>query len=114
MALSGDQDKGCPHCPPAEEQEHGAHHQPADDASGEAHCVSGSGDCSLSDELNHDGRYSQLKLNDHPVDVPIAISDWSYVADTPVAKELAGVCRSRSPPPDSSPPLNVLYCVYLD
>lgn len=77
-------------------------------------CASNGGDCGILDELNYDGRSVQLKLKDAPDDGPVAIislEDWSPLAPS---ASLPGIGHTRSPPPGDSPPLNVLYCVYLD
>lgn len=114
MAMSGDQGRDCPHCPPPESQDHHQHHGSETDEIDQAPCASASDDCSLDDEFNYDGRNAQVKLKDLPIDAPLAINDLIDAATVARFDDLRGVFPTRSPPPDSAPPLNVLYCVYLD
>ena len=114
MAMGTEQDRDCPHCPPSETQEHHGHHGVTVEEVDQTPCASASDDCGLGDDLNYDGRNTQLKLKDLPVDAPVAISNPIDIAAVARFVDLRGVCPTRSPPPDSFPPLNVLYCVYLD
>lgn len=114
MAMGGEQDHDCPHCPPSELQGHHGHHGSMDDEVDQAPCGLATDGCSLGDDLNYDGRNAQPKLKDLPTDFPLAISDL-FVADIAARfVDLDRACPTRSPPPGSYPPLNVLYCVYLD
>lgn len=114
MAMGGDQDHGCPHCPPPESQAHHGHHGSTAEAVDQTHCATVGDDCSLGDDLNYDGRNAQVKLKDLPIDTPLAIGDLFATATAARFVDVGGVYPTRSPPPASSPPLNVLYCVYLD
>jgi hypothetical protein len=110
MALGGEIDHDCPHCPPSHERQHDSHNM----ASNEMPCATGAADCDVLDEFDYDGRLSQLKLKDPRNDLPVAIIS--------VTELLAGVRHSRvekrrpthNAPPGYPIPLNVLYCVYLD
>ena len=114
MAMGGEQDHDCPHCPPAETQGHHGHHGSKDKEVDSSPCGLSADDCSLGDDLNYDGRNASSKLKDSPNDVPLAISDFIEAETDTRYVDLGGVCPTRSPPPTSSTPLNVLYCVYLD
>ncbi len=114
MAIDGTQEDDCPHCPSSEAQGHPQHHGSAVEKDDKAPCASASDDCSLSDDVNYDGRNAAVKLKDLPLDVPLAIGDLIHPVATARPVGHGGVCPTRGPPPDSSPPLNVLYCVYLD
>lgn len=85
-----------------------------DMASGDMPCATGTVDCSIRDDFNHDGRTVQLKLNDPPNDVPVVINAVETLTPAAQPIDLVGMCPTRSPPPGDSPPLNVLYCIYLD
>ena len=114
MAMGTEQDRDCPHCPPSETQEHHGHHGVTVEEVDQTPCASASDDCGLGDDLNYDGRSTQLKLKDLPVDAPVAISHPIDIAAVARFVDLRGVFPTRSPPPNSFPPLYVLYCVYLD
>ena len=114
MAMGGELDHDCPHCPPSESQRHHGHHGSTVEEVDQTPCASAADDCSLGDDFNYDGRNTQVKLKDLPNDVPFAISDLIDTVAAARFVDLQGICPTRSPPPDSSPPLNVLYCVYLD
>ena len=114
MAIDGNDDGGCPHCPPSESQEHQGHHGSPSEMAGGGSCASASGDCSLGDGLNHDSRSVQPKLKDLPAELPLATFESFSPVPTARHVDLRGVCPTRSPPSNFSPPLNVLYCVYLD
>lgn len=115
MAFDGPDQPGCDHCPPAHASQHAhhapdAHQPPMPDTS----CVTSPDDCSLLDELKHDGRNAGLKLKDAPSDVPLAVHPAT--AQVFPARPAAGVggCPPRRPPPGDQTLLHVLYCVYLD
>ena len=113
MAMGGDDEHDCPHCPPAHAAHHDEHEMAAaDKAHSDAPCATGVADCGVSDAF--DIRNPQLKLEDLPNEVPVTVS--SMEALTPVVPYIAirGVGPTRSPPPAQSSSLNVLYCVYLD
>jgi len=108
MALERDHD--CPHCPPAQEHEMAMHHG-HDAAADQAPCASLQVQCGDLDEFSVDGRNGQLKIKD-VVELPVAIA--SDIVD-PVSASYRHTYRSTDPPflAGASPPLRVLYCVYL-
>jgi hypothetical protein len=110
MALESMQDKDCAHCPPAQMQEHGGMHASMVD---EMPCADAATDCSFSEDLNHDGRSGQLKLKDAQIDTPVAIAprEFTLFNGSPASFQLRP--RYASVHAAASPPLNVLYCVYL-
>lgn len=117
MALGGESDHKCPRCPPKQEHnDHAMRHgqMPGHDmAHNEMPCATDATDCSLFDELNYDGRIAKLEVNDAPTDCPIAIDTWGVSDANLIPAQYRGWYSSRSPPRGKTPPLNVLYCVYL-
>ncbi|MDH3266708.1 MAG: hypothetical protein OEM25_07065, partial [Gammaproteobacteria bacterium] len=76
-------------------------------------CADGLADCSIVDDVNHDGRGGALKLKDAPGDTPVAVAPAEIaLAFPPAAKALL---RPRLAPLQMGAPrpLHVLYCVYL-
>ena len=115
MALDVADDRECPHCPPAQIGPHDHHALPAhSSAVHEVPCATSAEDCSLSDELNYDGRNVQLKLKDLPGDIPLITPPLLESNPSTRPAACVGWYPTRSPPPGSQPPLNVLHCVYLD
>ena len=119
MAFGGGGDHDCVHCPPVQAEEgsaHGAHHQDdSDDAdSVSSPCDMGVSQCAFGDDFNYDGRILKVKVKDAPGDVPLAIAPG--IAEVSLAAISPAIpCNSiRSCVPGEPPPLNVLYCVYLD
>jgi len=114
MAFSGASVHDCPQCPPAHTHQHA-------DLSMDLHapvlsdnpCATNATDCDVLDDLNYDGRVAQLKLKDAPNDAPVAINSLDAQFPASQSFDFFGVHPTRSPPPSDSPPLNVLYCVYL-
>ena len=94
--MDGGMDGDCPHCPTPMQQDCGA------------------GACTYVDRVDYDGRTPQVKLaNVQPDDHPVLLPTLEIVLPLPT-----GAC-STGPPPDATsdlptPPLNVLYCVYLN
>ncbi len=94
--MDGQMDGDCPHCPTPMQQD----------------CAAGA--CTYVDRVDYDGRTPQVKLaNVQPDDHPVLLS--ALEIDLPLP---TGAC-STGPPPDvtsdpTSPPLNVLFCVYLN
>ena len=119
MALGNMAENDCPRCPPSHEEQksdhamHGGRMAAEDAASGGMPCSDAATDCTLLDELNYDGRLVKLELNDAPNDSPIAIAPPFVCEPNLRPAAYHGWHPSRSPPPPSSVPLNVYYCVYL-
>jgi len=115
MAMGADDDHDCPHCPPTLAEHHDGHAMSSDALAGhDMPCATRAADCSVSDEYSVDGRTGQLKLNDVPSDWPVAILPFAeFLADIQ-PKRTTDKPLKVSHPPGSSPPLNILYCVYLD
>lgn len=110
MASEADDDHDCPHCPPAQTQEHGGMYGNMDH---EMPCADGVADCAIVDDLNHDSRSGKIKLNDAPTDLVIAIAPndftgpYCHPADVTLRPGYALALAS------TTPPLHVLNCVYL-
>lgn len=114
MAMGGDDDHDCPHCPPSHTQRHEGHEMSSDTMPDhDMPCATGAADCTAFGAVNVDARSGDLKLRDAPIDqldviVPFAVS----IADAGPSR--TAVIEPPWPhPPDSTPPLTVLYCVYL-
>lgn len=108
MALGSEGDHDCPHCPPAHEM---SMHMHGDMES--APCAGGASGCDNAGEYYYDGRHNEPKLKDQPSDQPLVVLPWADQALVPhrtSAPHLSG----RSLPPGVPPPLNVLFCVYLN
>lgn len=116
MAFGGPGEHDCLHCPPAHAEEGSAHsqHHSDDSDSVSSPCEMGASQCTFGDDFNYDGRILKVKVKDVPVDVPLAIAPG--IAEVSLAAISPAVpCNSiRSYIPGDPPPLNVLYCVYLD
>lgn len=110
MAYEVENDHECPHCPPTEMQGHHDVHAGMD---AEMPCADGLSDCGLDSDFSHDARGGQSKLKTGHSDTPVAI----IAAEIPAP--IQSLARQRSPPRittahlGASPPLHVLYCVYL-
>lgn len=76
-------------------------------------CADATTDCSFSEDLNHDGRSGQLKLKDAQVDAPVAIAPKEFTSFNGRPANFRPRPRHTSVRAAASPPLNVLYCVYL-
>lgn len=119
MALGDMQERDCPGCPPAHQDERSGHAMQGGDkaveesASGEMPCATAATDCNLLYQLNYDGRTVKIDLNDAPNDSPIAIAPPPTFESALKPIEYRGWHSTRSPPPPASVPLNVFYCVYL-
>ena len=113
MAFGGVGDHDCMHCPPANSGEVSSHsaHDMDHSAPVTAPCETNASQCTIVDDFNYDGRSTKVK--DAPSDVPIGIT----LSDDGVLSESRSYAHSaiggRSHPPSSSPPLNILYCIYL-
>jgi hypothetical protein len=111
IAMVDDEDHNCPHCPPEHSVHHDAALMPVD---GNAMpCMTGELDCSGLDDVNHDGRFAQLKLKDVPSDGLAVIGTLSDGFAVPRLLGDVAVVPTRGPPSGVAPALNVLYCVYL-
>jgi len=96
--------------PPMQMHEHGGMHG---DMVEPMPCADGLTDCSIVDDVNHDARDGQLKLKDTAGDMPaaIALQEISLPFRAPTDTLLRP--RYTSGHAGASPPLHVLYCVYL-
>ena len=94
--MDGQMDGDCPHCPTPMQQD----------------CAAGA--CTYVDRVDYDGRTPYLRLaNAQPDDHPVLFATLATGLPLP-----ADAC-STGPPSDATsnlptPPLNVLFCVYLD
>jgi hypothetical protein len=115
MAMGGDDDHDCPHCPPGHTQEHDGHDMASIEAVGhDMPCATVAADCSVLDDYNYDGRAVQLKVKDAPSDLPVALlPSEQFLADAQ-SNLVAYAPPNINHPPGPSLPLNILYCVYLD
>jgi len=101
----------CPHCPPDDEHEMAAHHGHGEDPAEPARPAM-QGECCDVEEVNIDARVG--KHDAKPASVLVFVMAPA-IAELPTLT--AARLRSATDPPchsGSSPPLNVLYCVYLD
>lgn len=114
MAMGGDDDHDCPHCPVSHTQRHDGHEMSSDAMTDhDMPCATGAADCTAFDEVNVDARTGQLKLKDAPTDQPVAIARFEGFFADASPNHTRVVRQPEAHPPDSSPALNVLYCVYL-
>jgi hypothetical protein len=119
MAIGNMEEHDCPRCPPSHEEMradhamHGRHLAAEETAPHEMPCANTATDCSLLDELNYDGRIVKLELDNAPVDTPIAVAPALISEPHLQHADCHSWHPARSPPPRSSVPLNVYYCVYL-
>lgn len=103
-------DHDCPHCPPVDEQQmagrhsHGAEQAQLPGATTESQC------CDL-DEASIDTRAGKLKVKDS---ADVEFFALPAITESPIW-HTAHVATAADPPDiyGSSPPLHVLYCVYL-
>ncbi len=129
MAFAGSPAADCVHCPPAahgpdpDARDHGAGHAGHDgtamhadaavDAGEQAGCAGGVGDCYVLRDDPFEGRSVQPKVKDGPLELPL----FAALVSAPlVSLDMAGrapVQRMPGAAPGASPPLSVLYCVYL-
>ncbi len=95
-AMGGQMDGNCPHCPTPMQQD----------------CAAGA--CTYVDRVDYDGRTPYVRLaNTQPDDHPVLFA--TLATGLPLATDAC----STGPPLDATsalptPPLNVLYCVYLN
>jgi len=110
MAFEADDDHDCPHCPPAQTQEHGGMHGNMDN---KMPCADGLSDCAIVEDLNVDGRGGQFKLKDAPVDTFLAIAPQELAQPFHQLTSATLHRRHTSVHAGASPPFYVLNCVYL-
>ena len=106
MAMGGDSDHDCPHCPPPESSHHATH-----DMTGMP-CATGA-DCMALDEINYDGRTSTVKVGDAQYEA-VAILSPVATARRSLRVTRAGKTSDSCGYGGTSPPLNLLYCTYLN
>jgi hypothetical protein len=103
MSMEADTDHPCPHCPES------AHHDPDAQAAPKG----GIPGCDDVEAYNRDARNGQSTLKDSVDDSPVAIVDLFYSWMPEHATGTFDCPRSPDVHP-GGPPLNVLYCVYLN
>ena len=113
MALGADPHEDCPDCPPAHSQHEGHEMAPGDMADSGMPCAGSAADCGVVDDLNYDGRNTQLKVKDAPHDSPLMVSPFANPAAHIKPLRHAYLWPVQRPPPASPQALNKLYCVYL-
>jgi len=109
MAFQGDED--CPHCPPAEDHAMATHHEHGE-VSAKPSCATAQPDCCDALAASVDVRGSALAFK--PASDVVFISA-TLPAAVPIS--VSGLRHGALDPPGivgSSPPLHVLFCVYLD
>ncbi|MDH3490426.1 MAG: hypothetical protein OEM20_00310 [Gammaproteobacteria bacterium] len=109
-AMAFESSQNCPHCPPVEEQQMASHHGHGE-VDAKPSCATAQLECCDLAAASIDTRGSNLQFK--------PTSDVVFIA-APVAANLPAresvQQRVASDPPDisgTSPPLHVLYCVYL-
>jgi len=110
MAFAADDDHDCPHCPPAQTQEHGGMHGNMDN---KMPCVDGLSDCAIAEDLNVDGRGGQFKLKDAPVNILLAIAPQELALPFQRPANATRLPRHTPVHAGAPPPFYVLNCVYL-
>ena len=109
-AMAFESAETCPHCPPADEHEMASHHGHGE-AKAQPACATAQVECCDLDEASVDTRGSKLEVK--------PASEVVFVTAPPIPAVPARASVQRhvaSDPPDisgTSPPLHVLYCVYL-
>jgi hypothetical protein len=95
---------------PMQMQGHAGMHHDMDE---QAPCADGLSDCSVDDDLNHDGRGGQIKLKDLSNDLPLALVDCDSQLHLERAVDAPSPARYGLLHSGAPPPLYVLHCVYL-
>jgi hypothetical protein len=115
MAFGGDNDHGCLHCPSADSGGVSSNmaHEADHSESSTPPCEPNASQCTFLDGFKHDGRTANVKVEDAPDDVPVAILPSAAVF--PLGNSLSRLpgMGDMSYLPGDSPSLNVLYGVYL-
>ena len=108
MAFGGEPE--CPHCPPAQDSEAAHHDHHGDKAN--VGCDLMQSQCDDADQFSFDGRSPHSKTKDK-VDLPIGLA--ALVPELCIERA-AFMPGGFDPPPldATSPPLHILYCVFLD
>ena len=115
MAMDGDDDHDCPHCPPGHTQKHDRHDMASSEAAGhDMPCATGAADCNALDDYIYGGRSAQLKVKDGPSDPLVALLPAPLFLANAQDNLVAYVPPDINHPPGASVPLNILSCVYLD
>lgn len=96
--------------PPMPMHEHSGMHG---DMDRQMPCVDGLSDCSIVDDVSHDGRSGEIKLKDAPGDMPAAIAPQDVALRYQPSADARDYPRYASVHAGAPPPLHVLYCVYL-
>lgn len=114
MAMTGEGNHDCPHCPPSHALQHDGHAMAEGMAAPDMPCATGAADCVEFDAVDVDSRGLKIKPTNALTDFPPAIvASPAFPVDV-----TAGPPAIDSPtlgdPPEPSPPLSILYCVYLD
>lgn len=95
---------------PMQMHEHGGAHGNMDM---QMPCADGVADCSIDDDLNHDGRSGQIKLKDLSHDIPLVIADFESPLRFQHPSDATTQPRYASVHSGAPPPLYVLHCIYL-
>jgi hypothetical protein len=103
MAMDMDTDHPCPHCPESMNHAAAMHDVQVVDIA----------DCEVVEAASHDVRSAQFAQKYTADDLSTAVVELS---SSWLAEFSSGAIDYRSPSgvPPGGPPLNVLYCVYLD
>lgn len=113
-AMAQDGDRGCPHCPP--EMDHSGmsgHAGGTHSTSPGVPCALDAFDCMLADDYSYDGRGGQKPLKDAPDSGSAVILETRILVPDLRRLPAPGAVRHKFVTPGTSPPLNVLFCVYL-
>lgn len=114
MAMGGDDSDDCPRCPMSHTGQHNDHSTSAPaKVERTMPCASDVDDCNPLETINVDSRTASYKLKDMPSDLPVAMLPSATLLADADYREVRDASSIKYRPPDNSPPLNVLYCVYL-
>jgi len=115
MALEKVDDHDCPGCPPATGEEISAHgaRESGQSKAASSPCMISTAECAQIDSFSHDGRTTTVKAKDVQSDAPFdVVSSLDALSSAQVPATNYRICDSPGLP-GNSPPLNILYCVYL-